>query len=103
MKLVKLRKLSLDSVATYSAIMWFVGSLIILLPFGLFFSFLGSVMPSDEFGNSSGVFMQGFGLFYMLVMPFFYAIVGTIINIIIAAIYNALSSKLGGMKFYIEE
>jgi hypothetical protein len=36
-------------------------------------------------------------------MPIFYAVFGTIVNIIIVLCYNLLSLKLGGIKFNLEK
>jgi uncharacterized membrane protein len=100
MKAYKIKKLSLESVATYSAIMYFIGTLIFMLPFGLFMSLIGSIAPNNEFGGNE---FQGFGVMLIIAMPIMYAIIGTIINLILAGLYNAVSSRIGGMKFYIED
>ena len=92
----KLKKIDIASVALYSFIMFLILGLIVFLPMGLLFSVISSFVPqSDEF--SPFIFPVFSGIFLVLI-PIFYAVFGTITNVIIAAIYNLISIKFGGIK-----
>ncbi len=97
----QLKKIDVSSVALYSFIMFLIISLILIIPFGLFFTFLSSVIPesseypSEAFSIFSGVFI--------IILPLFYAVMGTIVNVLVALLYNALSKKFGGIKLTVEK
>ncbi|MBD3321694.1 MAG: hypothetical protein GF350_11420 [Chitinivibrionales bacterium] len=99
----KLKKLDLGSVALYSFVMFFIISLLFMLPFSLFFMAMGNFfsntmpenIPFNPFSLFSGIFL--------IFMPLLYAIFGTIINTVIALLYNLLSTRLGGIRFSVEK
>ena len=96
----QLKKLNIGSVAIYSFILIFVLSLIIMLPIGLF-SMLISNLGSNAFAPRH-LFMPLGAIFYLM-FPVFYAIIGTVFNVILALVYNLVSGPLGGIKFNLEK
>ena len=97
----KIKRIDIGSVAIYSFIMFLILGLIVFLPLGLLFSMISSFVPqSDEF--SPFVFPIFSGVFLLLI-PIFYAVFGTIANVIIAAVYNLISLKFGGVKIELDK
>lgn len=97
----QLKKIDIGSVALYSFLMFLILGLIIFLPLGIFFSIMSSFIP-----HSSQVPSELFPIFggmFFLIMPIFYAVFGTIVNILIVLCYNLLSLKLGGIKIDLEK
>ncbi|MCB0742300.1 MAG: hypothetical protein H6613_09170 [Ignavibacteriales bacterium] len=97
----QLKKIDIGSVALYSFIMFLIFGLIIFLPLGLMFSLVSSFIPdSGEFDR--GILPIFSGVF-IVIIPLFYAVFGTITNVIIAFVYNLLSLKFGGIKLTFEK
>ena len=97
----KLKNIDIGSVALYSFIMFLILGLIIFLPLGLLFSFISNFIPdTGEIDTSIFPFFSGI---FMVIIPLFYAVFGTIMNVIIVALYNFLSLKFGGIKLTIEK
>jgi hypothetical protein len=97
----QIRKIDVGSVAIYSFLMFLILGLIIFLPLGLMFSLISSFIPDS--GELSPYFLPFFGGVFMLLIPIFYAVVGTITNVIIVLIYNLISVKFGGIKVNLDE
>jgi ABC-type polysaccharide/polyol phosphate export permease len=97
----QIKKVDIGSVALYSFILYLILTFIILLPIGLVFSLISNFIPdSGELETGILPFISGI---FLLVLPVFYAIIGTVINVIIVAIYNLISKKFGGIKFELEK
>ena len=98
----KLKSLDIASVALYSFLMYFILGLIIFLPFGFIFTLFSNFLPhTDEF-NPSFVLPAFTGVIIFLI-PIFYSVLGTIMNVIVVIIYNLLSKKIGGLKIELVE
>jgi hypothetical protein len=97
----KLKNIDIGSVALYSFIMFLILGLIIFLPLGLIFSLVSNFMP--DAGEMSTGMLPIFSGVFMIIIPLFYAVFGTIMNVIIVFIYNLLSMKFGGIKLTIEK
>ncbi|MBK7105130.1 MAG: hypothetical protein IPH62_07595 [Ignavibacteriae bacterium] len=96
----QIKKFDIGSVALYSFILYLILTFIILLPIGLFLSFVSNFIPnSDELETGVLPFISGI---FILILPIFYAVIGTVINVIVVAIYNLISKKFGGIKFELE-
>ena len=94
-----LNKLDLPSVALFSFLMIFVISLILSLPF--VFIIIAVVNFMSEAGLPPLTYediFPAFGWAYIIGISLLYAVIGTIINVLIALIYNLLSKKFGGIK-----
>jgi len=97
----QLKKIDLGSVAIYSFLMFLILGFILLLPFGIVGVFMSNMAQEsgftgpDPFAIFSGIFL--------IFIPLIYAVFGTIINLIIAFIYNMLSIKFGGIKLSIRK
>ncbi|MFZ1292116.1 MAG: hypothetical protein WAR79_18625 [Melioribacteraceae bacterium] len=97
----QIKKVDIGSVALYSFILYLILTFIILLPIGLVFSLISNFIPdSGELETGILPFISGI---FLLILPVFYAIIGTVINVIIVAIYNLISKKFGGIKFELEK
>jgi hypothetical protein len=95
-----LTKLDLTSVALYSFLMILLFSLIFIIPFGLLFMALQNFILDSGFSHAeSDIIYPIFGWAFIIGMPIFYSVLGTIINVLIAIVYNLVSKKFGGIKF----
>jgi len=92
----QVKKIDLPTVALYSFLMFLIMGLLLALPFGLLFSFIGDSIP-DLGGEEMGMLSFFSGIF-LIIIPVFYAVFGTLINVLIVLCYNLLSVKLGGIK-----
>ena len=97
----QIKKIDIGSVALYSFILYLILTFIIMLPIGLILSLASSFIP-DTSEIESGILPFLSGIF-IIIMPIFYAIVGTIVNVIVVAIYNLISKKFGGIKLEMEK
>ncbi|MBK8944401.1 MAG: hypothetical protein IPM32_03925 [Ignavibacteriae bacterium] len=96
----QIKKFDIGSVALYSFILYLILTFIILLPIGLILSFVSNFIPnSDELETGVLPFISGIFIF---ILPIFYAVIGTVINVIVVAIYNLISKKFGGIKFELQ-
>ena len=108
MNRLRIRKLGIISVAKIYAVMMFVMSLLIAIPYGLFvivISLVGGVGAGSE--SAMGGLMVGgggvvIGLLLMIGIPIFYAALGFIGGIIGALVYNILSGIVGGIEIDVE-
>ena len=97
----QIKKFDISSVALYSFIMFLILGLIIFIPLGLLFSLISNFIPdTGEFDTS--VFNIFSGIF-IIIVPIFYAVFGTIMNVLIEFIYNIISMKFGGIKLDIQK
>ena len=97
----QIKKIDIASVALYSFIMFLILGLLIFLPLGLMFSLISSFIPdSGEFDSEMLPIFSGI---FIIIIPIFYAVFGTIMNVIIVFIYNLLSMKFGGIKIQLEK
>src|SRR4051794_22254657 len=79
--------------ATYVAIGLLFG--LIILPFALLAGLAGS---RDGNGAVAGAGLLA-GLFFYAVIIVFYAVVGWILGAILAAVYNFVAGRIGGLRF----
>jgi len=92
----KLKKIDIGSVAIYSFIMFLILGVVIMLP-AWFFSQLASSFSPEPMTDQPG-FPGIFGGFFFIAIPLFYAVFGTLMNVIIAFVYNVISIRYGGIK-----
>ncbi len=104
-----IKKFDLGSVALYSFMLCFI---FVLLFFGLFFSSFGamfSAIPALMKGNevpdtiNNPAFFSGVGFIMMIVFSLIYSVFVSLVNVIIALIYNLLSKKFNGIKVEVIE
>ena len=56
---------------------------------------VSSMMPYEDMGGAGiPAFFSGIFLF---ILPFIYAVFGTVVNVLLVLLYNLLSSKFGGI------
>jgi len=97
----QLRKIDIGTVALYSFLMFLILSLIIFIPFGLIITLVSTLVPST--GEMETEMFPFFGGIFLIVVPLFYAVIATIMNVLMALLYNLLSLKLGGIKVSLEK
>jgi hypothetical protein len=97
----KIKSFDLSSVLLYSFLMYLILGFIIFIPLGLIFSIVSNFIPNaGDFDSSIFPFLGGI---FIILIPIFYAVAGSIMNAIIVLIYNLLSKKFGGTKLEIDK
>jgi len=66
--------------------------------FAALFALIGSVVPLSEWGGDATPFGMGF----LVVMPFLYAIAGFVFGALIAWLYNFVADWTGGVELGLE-
>lgn len=105
MNKLRIRKVGILSLAKIYAAMFFVMSLLIAIPYGLFiiiFALIGA-------GNASGdaAFMLGgggivIGIVVMIALPVTYGVMGFIGGALGALVYNIFAGIVGGIEIEVE-
>jgi len=75
---------------------------LIFIPFFLLFAALAAFIPTQPGSPSSGAIGIGFALVTCIVMPVVYAVLGFIIGVVGAWVYNMIAKWLGGIQFDVE-
>ncbi len=101
---VTIKSLGILSVAKMYAILCFLMSLIIAIPYGIIIMIFGAAMGTSGQEGAGGVAAGGIvgGLMIMVLLPIVYAIIGFIGGIIMAAIYNLVANVVGGIEMELE-
>ena len=105
MNKLKIRKLGILSVAKIYAVMMFVISLLIAIPYGLFiiaFSLIGAGSATGEAALALGGGGVVMGLGVMIGMPIMYAVMGFVFGALGALIYNIFAGLVGGIEIEVE-
>lgn len=104
-----IKRFDLKSVALYSFLLCFIFMLIF---FGLFISTFGamfSAIPALMKGSdaptniNNPALFSGIGFVMMIVLSLIYSVFISLVNVIIALIYNLLSKKFDGIKVEVIE
>jgi hypothetical protein len=98
-----IKRLGVFSVAKiYSVVMAGIG-LLIGIPFGLIMIVFGAaIMTTGRDSAAGGGIGIGMGVFYMVGLPIFYAVIGFIFGAIGALIYNVAAGVIGGVEMELE-
>lgn len=105
MNKLKIRKLGILSVAKIYAIMMFVISLLIAIPYGLIviaFSLIGAGTAGGDKALALGGGGVVMGLGVMIGMPIIYALMGFVFGALGALIYNIFAGIVGGIEIEVE-
>ncbi len=96
---LKLKKIDPIKWATIAGLLYAAISLVIVVPFILFFSAIG-LSEFDEF--SSGFGLLGGGIM-ILFLPILYGLIGFVFGLIGALIFNFILKKTGGLDMDFEK
>jgi len=99
-----IRRFGIFSVAKMYALLMFVFGLIFGVIYGLFFIIFGAAMSAMGNQNEAlgGVGSIVMGVAFIVGIPIFYGVLGFIMGIITALIYNFAAGLVGGIKFELE-
>ncbi len=99
-----IRRFGIFSVAKVYALLMFVFGLIFGVIYGLFFIIFGAAMSAMGGQNEAlgGVGSIVMGVAFIVGIPIFYGVLGFIMGIITALIYNFTAGLVGGIKFELE-
>ena len=100
-KVYKIKSFDLGSVLLYSFLMYLILGLIIFIPIGLIFSIVSNFIPDT--GEFDSTIFSFFGGIFLILIPIFYAVAGSIMNALVVLLYNLLSKKFGGIKLEIDK
>ncbi|MBX3290929.1 MAG: hypothetical protein KF855_16585 [Acidobacteria bacterium] len=105
MSRLHIRKIGILSAAKIYAVMMFVISLIISVPYGLIiivFSLFGAGMGRGSEALAVGGGGVVMGIVMMIALPIIYAIIGFIFGAIGALVYNIIAGIVGGIELEVE-
>lgn len=105
MNRLRIRKLGILSVAKIYALMMFVISLLIAIPYGLVIIGISLMGASVGKGNEALALGGGgivAGIAVMILIPILYAIIGFIAGAISSLIYNIFAGIVGGIEIEVE-
>ncbi len=101
-----IRRFGVFSVAKIYGLLMFIIGLVIGVIYGLFLILFGAAMsalgPGGNEALAGGVSTVVMGLGMMIGFPIFYGLMGFIMGLIGAAVYNAAAGMIGGVKFELE-
>jgi hypothetical protein len=76
---------------------------LIFIPFFGIFALIGAFAPNNaNMPPFSGAAFAGFGIGMMILFPLIYALMGFVIGIVGAAIYNLFAKWIGGIEVEVE-
>jgi len=75
---------------------------LIFIPFFLLAVVLGSAVTPTTDGSTHQAMGIGIALVFSLILPVFYAVIGGLVGMLIAWIYNVIAGWVGGIEFEVE-
>ncbi len=93
MKTYEVKKLDILQASKISGIMYFLISLVFVIPMFMFMS----ILP-----NNDDLDMPFWSGSFMIFIPFFYGLMGFVITAVMSALYNFLADRMGGIKMSME-
>ncbi|HIF14758.1 MAG TPA: hypothetical protein EYQ86_05325 [Bacteroidetes bacterium] len=96
----RIKKFGVFQTAKVFAVITFLFSSFMLLPFFIYVSFLSSIF-GQSFG-SMGLFFPSGSSYFLIIIPFIYGILGFIMSAIGCLIYNLISKWTGGIEIEVE-
>jgi hypothetical protein len=88
-----------------AAAIYFVGSLIFVVPFALFFSAMPAIPVTDQFGQpipgGGTVDPAPFAVLFLF-LPILYAILGWVFTALLCLLYNLVARFMGGIEVQVE-
>ena len=100
---VTIKSLGILSVAKMYAILCFLMSLLIAIPYGIIMMIFGAALAGSS-QEGAGIAAGGIagGLMVMILIPILYAVIGFVGGIVMAAIYNLVANLVGGIEMELE-
>lgn len=95
--MAQVKRFGVLQTAKFAAVMYFIFTVILMIPFGLISIIIGSAT-----GGKEGFFGVMFGGAFMLFMPLIYAVLGFVFVAIGCLVYNLIAKLVGGIEIEIE-
>ena len=105
MNKLRIRKLGILSVAKIQAVMMFVLSLLIAIPYGLIiilYALFGAGMVGGDAALAIGGGGVILGIVVMIALPIMYGVIGFIVGALSALVYNIFAGMVGGIEMEVE-
>jgi hypothetical protein len=98
-----IKRIGVFSLAKLQGVILAVLGLVVGIPLGLIMIIFGAAMMTQggEAAAGGGVGL-GLGLFYMIMLPVMYGVMGFVFGAITALVYNVASGFIGGLEFEME-
>ncbi|MPR35013.1 hypothetical protein [Salmonirosea aquatica] len=96
----EITRFDVGSVALMAGTVMAVVSLLFCL---LFFSVLSMPFTGKSLGGYERGLVFGGGIFFVILVPIIYGVVGMISGALSAVVYNFVAGRIGGIKIYIRE
>jgi len=95
--MAQIKRFGVLQTAKFAAVMYFIFTVILMIPFGLISIIIGSAT-----GGKEGFLGAMFGGVFMLFMPLIYAVLGFVFVAIGCLVYNLIAKLVGGIEIEIE-
>jgi hypothetical protein len=96
----RIRRFGVVRTSNVFAILYFLITLIFVIPFVLVLAAAGPITTTDQFGNTTTI--GGGSWIFLLLIPFLYAALGWIFTAIFCLLYNLASRFTGGIEVDVE-
>jgi hypothetical protein len=94
--MVSIRRFGVIRTSNVAALIYFILTLIFVIPLALLLAAAPSIPVADGFGRTTAVNIGGSAIF-LLVLPFIYGIFGWILTALGCLLYNLVASFTGGI------
>jgi hypothetical protein len=95
----RIDRIGIKQTTKFVSIYYFVIALIFFLPMMLVMLISGSLLNQPS-ANTPGLF---FGGFFMLFIPFIYAVLGGVMVAIFSFAYNKIARRVGGIEIFLDK
>ena len=96
-KIIKIKKIGVLSLGKISAVLYAIIGLI----FGVFMAFV-SLAGAAFSQSTTGMFGMVFGVGAIVLLPIFYGVMGFVVGLLTALLYNLIANWIGGLELEIE-
>ena len=94
----QVKRFGIYQTAKFSAALYFIVTAIMMIPLGFM------ILATDiAMGDNLGAFGAAFGMGFLFIIPFIYAVISFVMVAISCLIYNGVAHCVGGIEIEIEE
>ncbi|MFV1917202.1 MAG: hypothetical protein ACC618_01815 [Patescibacteria group bacterium] len=97
--MARIKRIGIKQTAKFAAIFYFVVTLIFFVPFFLITLLIGTQGDTEGYSRLGGAV---FGGVFLLILPFFYALLVGLVVAVSAYLYNLIAKRIGGIEVEIE-
>lgn len=97
--MARIKRIGIKQTAKFATVFYFVVTLIFIVPLFLITLLIGTTGDAKGYSRLGGAI---FGDVFLLMLPFFYALLGGLVVAVSAYLYNLIAKRVGGIEVEIE-